>query len=1005
MTVKEDATNDCGALRNVEFRVNRVNRSPESITISSTSITENQVAATKVGDLTTLDADYQDKSTYVISGTDAASFKIGGTGNNELLTNAVFNFETKSSYNITITSTDAAGASVSNNFTINVTDGNEPPVFTSENSKSIPENTTAALTLSATDVDTNSTLTYSLAGGDDQALFSLSGTALSFSTAPNFENATDANTDNVYEVIVRASDGTNNTDQTVSITVTDTNESPTFSNNSSISLPENNTAVATLSASDADANSSVTYSLIGGTDQSAFSLSGSSLSFTAAPNFESPTDANTDNIYELIVRASDGTNNTDLSISVTITDTNETPAFAGTSGTITIAENTSVIDTLSATDPDTGTTLTYTISGGADQTAFSLNGPVLSFGTAPNFEGPTDANTDNVYEVTVRVSDGTNNTDLTLSVKVANANEAPLSITISNASIDENAPIGTVVGTLSSTDSDAAFTHAYSLSDTTLGFLISGKDLITSAVFDFEQQSSYQIPVIVTDEGALTFSQTLTIGINDLSEGKASSSITINPVEDVEIGSDPFELSAVVSPENATIVWAIIEGDATISGSTLTPGNTTGSVVVKASIGETNEYLGSEDTERFTILDPTLASPTLTLDLPIEASIKETIQVSFTLDAQGTAISESDVVLKVDSGPGTITGNQLTFTGSGKVAVSAFIPATAATNAASAEASIEVFAVYSLSGLALDAEGAGFTNGMAFIISATNFNLTESVTLAANGSFTFTDTREGQYYLGVGVNDSDQIYLTTYLGDKSPILEPNIKPEIATLTADISGLTINMQTRPASAVEFVNEAVGGKIEFQAQGVVNGQNRFVKGRVQMGDPIPNTLVILSTQADEYVADGLTDESGFITFDGLPTGDYKLAVEIPGVGRVETEVPVEEGEQADITGLISEDGTVSLEIEEALSTDLTSPTGIKIYPNPIKDKFTINMVNDYRGQVEIIMTSLTGKRIYSSVEYKNGPALTIDREINVRSGVFLLQMQYGDQLDSWRIVVAD
>ena len=45
---------------------------------------------------------------------------------------------------------------------------------------------------------------------------------------------------------------------------------------------------------------------------------------------------------------------------------------------------------------------------------------VLSFKKSPDFEMPGDRNTDNLYEVTVRASDGTLNADLMVTVKVTN---------------------------------------------------------------------------------------------------------------------------------------------------------------------------------------------------------------------------------------------------------------------------------------------------------------------------------------------------------------------------------------------------------------------------------------------------------------------------------------------------------------------------------------------------------------------------------------------------------
>ena len=73
-----------------------------------------------------------------------------------------------------------------------------------------------------------------------------------------------------------------------------------------------------------------------------------------------------------------------------------------------IAENTTAVTTVTATDPDAGQTLSYSIIGGADESKFTIDPTTgaLSFITAPNFELPTDAGGNNVYDVIVQVSDG-----------------------------------------------------------------------------------------------------------------------------------------------------------------------------------------------------------------------------------------------------------------------------------------------------------------------------------------------------------------------------------------------------------------------------------------------------------------------------------------------------------------------------------------------------------------------------------------------------------------------
>ena len=67
------------------------------------------------------------------------------------------------------------------------------------------EGTTAVETLSATS-DSSGTCSYSIVGGVDSGDFSISGAALSFSSAPDYENPNDANSDNIYSVQIRATD-------------------------------------------------------------------------------------------------------------------------------------------------------------------------------------------------------------------------------------------------------------------------------------------------------------------------------------------------------------------------------------------------------------------------------------------------------------------------------------------------------------------------------------------------------------------------------------------------------------------------------------------------------------------------------------------------------------------------------------------------------------------------------------------------------------------------------
>lgn len=98
------------------------------------------------------------------------------------------------------------------------------PMFTSPNTASVAERQTEAYTAIATDGDGDS-LTYGLAGLD-AAQFTIDTQAgtLVFQTAPDFENPADSDGDNIYDLIITASDGTDTSELIFTLTVTNIHE-------------------------------------------------------------------------------------------------------------------------------------------------------------------------------------------------------------------------------------------------------------------------------------------------------------------------------------------------------------------------------------------------------------------------------------------------------------------------------------------------------------------------------------------------------------------------------------------------------------------------------------------------------------------------------------------------------------------------------------------------------------------------------------------------------------
>ena len=304
------------------------------------------------------------------------------------------------------------------------------PVIISNASVSVPENNTVVTTVRTTDADAGATFSYSLSGGTDVAKFSINSSngALTFVSAPDFERPADVDANNTYIAVVRVSDGTITSNQTVVITVTDVNDNaPLITSNAVVSVPENTTEVTTVKATDTDAGSTFTYSLSGGADVVKFRINSSTgtLAFISAPDLEKPADAGANNTYTAVVRASDGTKTSDQTIVVSVTDVNDNAPVITSNAIVSISENTTDIITVRATDADAGTTFSYSLSGGADAAKFYINSSsgALIFISAPDYEKPSDADANNKYIVVIRASDGANTVDQTLTITITDIND------------------------------------------------------------------------------------------------------------------------------------------------------------------------------------------------------------------------------------------------------------------------------------------------------------------------------------------------------------------------------------------------------------------------------------------------------------------------------------------------------------------------------------------------------------------------------------------------------
>ena len=108
-----------------------INKAPTSLTLSTSTVAENQIIGTVVGNLTTTDPDTGNTFTYsLVTGNGATDNSLFTITNNQLKTNSIFDFETKNSYSVRLRTTDQGGLFFERQLTIGVTDLNDNESFT-----------------------------------------------------------------------------------------------------------------------------------------------------------------------------------------------------------------------------------------------------------------------------------------------------------------------------------------------------------------------------------------------------------------------------------------------------------------------------------------------------------------------------------------------------------------------------------------------------------------------------------------------------------------------------------------------------------------------------------------------------------------------------------------------------------------------------------------------------------------------------------------------------------
>ena len=303
--------------------------------------------------------------------------------------------------------------------TVTVNAVNDAPVPSYAASVSTDEDTALTEALTASDIDLDE-LSYTVKDGNGPLHGTLELIEGGYTYSP------DENYFGTDSFTITVSDGTNEVDCAIAVTVNSVNDAPAASYSASVSTDEDTPLNETISAADADGDT-VTFSIKDGSGPLHGTLDLIEGGYTYTPD----DDYNGSDTFT--ITAADGTDETDCTISVTVDAVNDAPV-PSYSASVSTDEDTALTETLTASDVDLNE-LSFMVKDG--------NAPL--HGTLELVEGGYTYSPDENYfgadSFTITVSDGTDEVDCVISVTVNSINDSPVPSYTPAVETDEDTPL------------------------------------------------------------------------------------------------------------------------------------------------------------------------------------------------------------------------------------------------------------------------------------------------------------------------------------------------------------------------------------------------------------------------------------------------------------------------------------------------------------------------------------------------------------------------------------
>ncbi len=301
-------------------------------------------------------------------------------------------------------------------------------------------------------------------------------------------------------------------------------------------------------------------------------------------------------------------------------------------------------------------------------------------------------------------------------------------------------------------------------------------------------------------------------------------------------------------------------------------------------------------------------------------------------------------------------------------------------------------AVYSkVMGMIANDSGNVINSGMAYLYqyidSLTPMQLIDSTVIDSNGAYIFLHITGGNYIVSAQASlTSCPSCIATYSGNANFWLN-GMRFDSYCLDTILSNIILTQLPQLAG------------------------NAFLSGLIQYGLGTPKTEstsmpaigILLEQLPGGIKAHTTSDASGNYSFSKIPSGTYKLSVDVPGLPMVSTYTVTVTAVDSSFTNLNFTVDTVAhkggIYAGYPLSNTDIKPAQVSVYPNPSDGRFSISLESIAAGPIEIKMYNTLGQIVYEQNTNTNKNILVE----GIASGIYTLQIRTGNEFINKKVVV--